>query len=192
MMDFNQFSPFNPLENDDVIIADRPGLYLILLRPGSSLPDIELAYERSLINYCGQPYEVIYVGISKDSLRKRDYNTHFEGNNAGKSTLRKSIGSLMGLRKTYRSAGEVGKSNPKTKFISKDEEILSDWMRNNLLLLFLPLPSSKLEIIETEMINNLNPPLNLSKNHNIANKSFRHRLSELRATNLSELSDKEL
>ena len=41
-------------------------------------------------------------GISTVSIRKRDYQQHFIGNNAGKSTLRKSLGSLMGFPKIPR------------------------------------------------------------------------------------------
>ena len=57
--------------------------------------------------------------LVKKSLKKRDYKQHFAGNNSGGSTLRKSLGSLMGLKKIPRD-----KNNPfngKTKFSETDE-----------------------------------------------------------------------
>ena len=176
--ELESYTPFNPKTDDQSLIADCPGLYAILLRPGSSLPQCEVSYTPCKITYLGQEYELVYVGISTKSLRKRDYQTHFNGNNAGRSTLRKSIGSLMGLKKTYRSEKEKSEWNPKIKFVEKDEEKLSEWMEANLLLLFRTdiNPGAK----EKEMIAILNPPLNLKDNPNIINKPYRDNLTKLR------------
>lgn len=180
--DLESFTLFDPLEDSERKIPDMPGVYAILLRHGSNLPDCEIKHTPCLIDYKGEKYELIYVGISDDGLNKRDYRTHFNGS-AGRSTLRKSLGSLMGLKKTYRSEAEKNKNSPKTKFVDEDEEKLSDWMSNNLLLLF-KVASGRGET-ETEMIKVLNPPLNLQKNKNMVNKAYRNRLSELR----NDLSD---
>lgn len=135
-------------------------------------------HEPSIITYGDKKYELIYTGISEDGLRNRDYHQHFTGNNAGRSTFRKSLGSLMGLEKTYRSAAERGKTNPKTKFTDADEIKLSEWMRRNLLLLFMPNDNPK--AYENTMIMEFNPPLNLQGNSNFINSGFRKHLSELR------------
>lgn len=181
--DLKDYTLFDPRTDDESKIVNEPGNYVILLQPGSKLPEITSTYSPTTIVYDGKEYEVIYVGISKEGLYKRDYKTHFNGNNAGRSTLRKSLGSLMGLKKTYRSNGEQRKSSPKTKFIKEDEEILSEWMNDNLLLLYKANPNP--DTLETEMIHILNPPLNILKNYNPVNKSYRSLLSTLR----NDLSD---
>lgn len=183
--DLESFTLFNPKEDKETKIVDAPGNYAVLLRPESKLPDsvIKIEYTPSIITYDGKGYELIYVGISKESLYIRDYKKHFTGNNAGQSTLRKSLGSLMGMKKTYRSKGEKVKKNPKTKFINSDEEKLSEWMNEHLLLLFKANPNFKK--MEDEMIVALNPLLNLQQNHNPVNKDYRNVLSELR----NDLSD---
>ena len=52
------------------------------MRKGSKLPKTEFNYT------CQKVFEkeVVYVGISNSSLRKRDFRQHFNGN-AGSSTL---------------------------------------------------------------------------------------------------------
>lgn len=182
--DLKEFSPFDPEIDGENKIVDAPGNYAVLLRPGCHLPECEVKYKPSMATYMGTEYEVVYVGVSSKSLRERDYKKHFNGNNAGQSTLRKSIGSLMGLKKTFRSPAEYGKENPKTKFVDSDEVKLSEWMRKNLLLLFKG--NSNYEEIEKEMIKELNPPLNIQENHNEENKGFRSHLTTLR-TDLSDL-----
>lgn len=182
--DFGNFTLFDPKKDSVSKIAKSPGIYAILLRKGSKLPECGVEYVPCRVEYKGEEFELVYVGISNKGLYQRDYKNHFNGH-AGKSTLRKSLGSLMGLKKTFRSENEKGKDSGsiKTKFIDKDEDTLSFWMNDNLLLLF----KTRLnpEELETEMINILNPPLNISKNRNIENAAYRKRLSELR----NDLSD---
>ena len=176
--ELESYTPFDPKTDDQSLIADCPGLYAILLRLGSKLPECGVTYTPCMVTYMGQEYELVYVGISTKSLRGRDYGDHFVKNNAGRSTLRKSIGSLMGLKKTYRSEDEKNKDRPKIKFVKEDEEKLTEWMTDNLLLLFKAdlTPGKK----EKEMIAILNPPLNLKDNPNIINKPYRDNLTKLR------------
>ncbi|MDE6793354.1 MAG: hypothetical protein K2J48_09765 [Muribaculaceae bacterium] len=176
--ELEKFTPFDPKKDDQSKIADCQGLYAILLRPGSKLPECGVTYTPCMVTYMGQEYELVYVGISTKSLRKRDYQTHFNGNNAGRSTLRKSIGSLMALKKTYRSENEKSKSSPKIKFVDEDEARLTKWMKDNLLLLFKA--DAKPKEKEKDMIAALNPPLNLKDNPNFQNKPYRDNLTKLR------------
>ena len=182
----NDFTLFDPKKDSESKITKEPGIYAILLRPGSSMPKSknEISYTPCIIKYQGEEYELIYVGISDTGLYERDYKKHFNGT-AGSSTLRKSLGSLMGLKKTYRSKKEAQKvsGSIKTKFVDTDEEKLSEWMNNNLLLLFKA--TSNRDKIETEMIAELNPPLNIQKNNNSVNADYRKMLSSLR----NDLSD---
>ena len=136
------------------------------------LPDIGVPY--MMTTYQG--LNVIYTGIAGKSLRKRDYKQHFTGNNAGSSTLRKSLGSMFGYVKIPR---DKDPNTGKTKFKKTDEIKLSKWMQSNLTLYFKS--NIKPEILEDVLIRELNPPLNLSKNSNSVNQGFRNKLSELRS-----------
>jgi hypothetical protein len=153
-------------------IPDYSGNYILCLRTSSELPSVGI---KPFIT----PFEglqVIYTGIASQSLRSRDYRQHFTGNNAGRSTIRKSLGVLFGYRQVPRD------SNPtsgKTKFSAVDEARLTDWMRNNLIMYFLP--NRDYATIEPHVINILNPPLNLKDNHNSINREFRQLLTQLRS-----------
>ena len=165
------FELFDPVIHSYNHIPDNSGNYLVCLKKDSNLPDIAVNYE--MVNYQG--FRVIYTGIAGTSLRNRDYKQHFTGNNAGSSTLRKSLGSLFRYPKIARDKDQ---SNGKTKFKDSDEKQLSEWMKSNLVLFF----QSNIDPdkLEDELIKKFNPPLNLSKNKNIINLEFRKKLSELR------------
>ena len=165
------FIPFDPVSGYEINLPNSPGNYLICLNKGSKLPDIGAPF--TTVKFKG--LEVIYTGIAGGSLRKRDYNQHFLGDNAGRSTLRKSIGSMFGYSKVPRDKDPY---NGKTKFNPKDESKLSAWMVSNLTLFFIV--NHKPDSYENELIDKFNPPLNLAKNKNLINKAFRKQLSELR------------
>lgn len=166
------FMVFDPKNHSSDRIPDNPGNYIVCLKKDSRLPGIGINYEMKTY----QGLNVIYTGIAGKSLRKRDYKQHFTGNNAGRSTLRKSLGSMFGYIKIAR---DKDSNNGKTKFKEGDEIRLSEWMQSNLVLYFKS--NSNPDILEDELIKELNPPLNLSKNNNSMNQEFRNRLSELRS-----------
>lgn len=168
----NEFELFDFEKHDSEHIPDNPGNYIVCLKRGSKLPDIGVSF--TMKTY--KELNVIYTGIAGKSLRKRDYKQHFTGNNAGSSTLRKSLGSMFGYPKIAR---DKDPSNGKTKFNETDEIKLSEWMKSNLVLYFKS--NSSPDELENELISELNPPLNLSKNSNIINQQFRNKLSELRS-----------
>ena len=118
----NSFKLFDPMKDCESILPDLPGNYFIVLRPTSQLAPIKVTPEFHYIDYNNNHYPIIYTGISNISIRKRDYHQHFIGNNAGRSTLRKSIGSLMGFSKIPRDKNNS--DNGKTKFNENDEETL--------------------------------------------------------------------
>lgn len=165
------FTLFDPKKHSSNDIPDNPGNYIVCLNKGSKLPSIGIECKTKRF----QSLNVIYTGIAGKSLRKRDYRQHFTGNNAGSSTLRKSLGSLFGYPKIAR---DKDATNGKTKFKENDEIKLSEWMKTNLVLYY----KSNLnpDKLEDELIKEYNPPLNLSKNKNIENLDYRKRLSELR------------
>lgn len=179
------FKLFDPMKGCSSALPNIPGNYLIVLREFSQLPQIELTPELHSINYEGNHYQVIYTGISSKSIRERDYRQHFTGNNAGRSTLRKSLGSLMGFPKIPRDKNDP--DNGKTKFNENDEEVLSQWMKENLLLFYSVENREKeqIENLEKKLINDYNPPLNILRNNNPINKKYRVLLKNLRSrTNL--------
>lgn len=166
-----KFVKFDPCTGSADDIPDSPGNYLICLRKGKQLPDVGVPFECTTY----QELEVIYTGIAGTSLRKRDYRQHFTGNNAGSSTLRKSLGSLFRFPKIAR---DHNTNNGKTKFTPEDEARLTEWMHENLILYFtLHEDPDRLEDL---LIQTYNPPLNLSKNRHPVNAEFRLKLKELR------------
>ena len=175
MLNTNQFTRFNPLTTDVLELPAAAGNYIVVLRPSCQLPSIGFKLSISQIDYEGVKLDVIYTGISKN-LKNRDYRQHFIGNNAGRSTLRKSLGCLMGFRQIPRDCNCP--QNKKTKFCDEEESILSQWMSENLLLLYYV--NDKYEENELELINFYNPPLNLKNNKNPTNREFRLKLTKLR------------
>lgn len=83
---------FDPHIDKDSIIADSRGNYIICLKKNSKLPAVSITPRLTTF----EGLSVIYTGIAGSSLRSRDFKQHFKGNNAGRSTLRKSLGVLFG------------------------------------------------------------------------------------------------
>jgi hypothetical protein len=155
---------FDPTTDSETTIPDKSGNYILCLKPNSNLPKVSITPTLTSFNRM----KVIYTGIAGGSLRNRDYRQHFKGNNAGRSTLRKSLGALFGYKQIPRD------SDP-----SNDEQKLTEWMINNLVMYFLP--TTSFGSIEIKLINHFNPPLNLKDNHNSINADFRKLLSYLRS-----------
>lgn len=163
---------FDPKTDSETIIANCSGNYILSLKTNSNLPKVSI--KPVLTTFDG--LQVIYTGIASGSLRTRDFRQHFKGNNAGRSTLRKSLGVLFGYNLIPRDSDPT---TGKTKFNIEDEQKLSEWMLNNLMMYFLP--TADFVNIEIELINHFNPPLNLKDNSNIINFDFRRLLSSLRS-----------
>lgn len=163
---------FDPRFDSEMKITGQPGNYIVCLRDGSVLPSIEIAPK--MRKFAG--LSIIYTGIASKNLRTRDFRQHFTGNNAGRSTLRKSIGSLMGLKKIPR---DKDPTTGKTKFEESDEIKLTQWMLANLILFFFA--NNDFRKIEEELIEHFNPPLNLQGNKNNINSDFRSLLSRIRS-----------
>lgn len=177
MKQIETYKLFDPTNMTKGLPVEAPGNYIFLLRPNVTLPTNMIAEqpEFTTLTYEGTAYRVLYTGVTKDSLYKRVFKIHLAGNNAGKSTLRKSLGCLWGYTFVARDKKPDSK---KTKFADKDEASITTWMRKNLLVLFVP--NSNFEVDEQELIDMFNPPLNLQKNHNMVNLNYRRQLEELR------------
>lgn len=160
LLDFQPFikNRFCPESDPESLIAHSSGNYIICLRKGSRLPKISI--QPTFTNLDG--LQVIYTGISSSSLRTRDYKQHFKGDNAGRSTIRKSLGVLFGYKQIHR---DKNLNSGKTKFSQEDERKLSAWMCENLILYFFV--TSDFNNIEHQLINHFNPPLNIKDNKNL-------------------------
>lgn len=179
------FKLFDPQIDAADKLPDSPGNYFLVLRTGCQLPQIGISPTFTQWEHEGKSYNIIYTGISSKSLKKRDYAQHFTGNNAGRSTLRKSLGSMMGFPKIPRDKKKP--ENGKTKFNDQDEEQLSQWMKHNLLLFYKACDAQKIKEVKKEIeknekkyIGEYNPPLNIQGNTNEINKDFRKALQILR------------
>ena len=168
------FKIFDPMTMDSNMLPNVGGNYVFLLRKGSQLPQVDINPQIPEVTLDGNTYQAIYTGIASESLRQRVYRIHFIGNDASLSTLRKSIGSLFGYDLIPRKEGD----SKHEKFKPADEEKLTKWMKNNLLLAFVE--NADPESMENKLIAELNPPLNLDKNDNTVNAEFRALLSKLR------------
>lgn len=170
-----QWKVFCPQHENPKSIDDEAGVYLICARSIAVLPTAmqELQYK----TYDGYP--VIYVGMAGRSLRNRDYKNHFTGT-ARQSTLRKSLGGLFGYTKQW-AAAEAGTS--KYRFLSGEEEQLSAWMKESLLLYYYVQTVGSREEQERELIKMYEPPLNLKDNTSEHNQGFRIGLKALRRPN---------
>ncbi|MBQ0080766.1 MAG: hypothetical protein KBS95_04385 [Alistipes sp.] len=171
-MKASDFTAYIPSVNSASSVPDACGNYIIVLKDSAKLPDIGVKPVFKKFN----GNDVIYTGIAGTSLRSRDVRTHFCGN-AGRSTLRKSLGCLFGYEFVPRDAKDP--NNGKVKFCDEDEEKLSAWMKKNLILYYNV--NKEFEKHELELIEQYNPPLNLKDNNSDINAKYREQLSKLRA-----------
>lgn len=149
-------------ENLDAL-PHRKAFYIICARDKNALPETLTNLEYKTY----KDYLVIYTGKTSSLKNRR----HFNGT-ARNSTLRKSLGSLLNLEREYFSDG-------KYKFSKRDEDFLSKWMTENLIM-FYSTNVQNLSALETHLIDKFNPPLNLDQNYSHINMEFRKYLSEKR------------
>jgi hypothetical protein len=147
-------------------VPDRPGVYGWYFR---TIPDAVDASRCNEIN----GLRLLYVGIaprraigSRASLRSR-LRSHYRGNAEG-STLRLTIGCLLGLELRRVGSGTVMTFGPA-------EVDLSNWMADNAFVTWVE--DSKPWLLESTLISGLDLPLNLDQN---TQHSFHPSLSQLR------------
>ena len=151
----------------------KPGIYAIYFI-GYNFPGCERISQNQLI----------YIGKTESSHEKRNAKTHFSSGKTGSSTLRKSIGSLL---KTELNLNPIPRNNidflkrrySHFTFDDISEKKITEWMSNNLALAFFEFsaPKEKLNALESVLINELCPILNIVNNKE---NSFRHELQERR------------
>jgi hypothetical protein len=135
----------------DATAPDQPGVYAIFLKPrGQLLPVTPGAGG------------LLYIGATHEGLAAGD---HFMVASSGFSTLRRSLGAILRthlwLQPCPRAPGPSESNTRNYAFAVDGEQILSRWMRANLLVSALPLPGDLLAL-ESGLIALLEPPLNLT------------------------------
>lgn len=145
--------------NEHLDYPTCPGIYAFMLK------------ENSHLNEFGKPNQVLYVGIAKDSLKKRDLGNHFSSKSTGRSTLRRSIGAILKKEFKLTASSRNGTNSSREilnyKFNSNGEQLLTDWMTENLIIGYWKdensIPYSELRDWEEEVIIFLRPTLDLDK-----------------------------
>ena len=155
-------------------INDIPGIYAIALNSN----DFPFFNDSNIVKG-----EIIYVGKSDSSIKKRLYRSHFNDKKTGSSTVRRSLGAILKedleLEPIPRSVKE--KKFRDYAFIYEGEVRLTNWMVNNLSVSFYDYPHGKKQIndLESKIIKRLIPVLNLKKN--VSLNPHLSELEELRA-----------
>lgn len=109
----------------------------------------------------------LYVGKAEHNLAGRDVRTHFGTGKTGSSTLRRSLAGLLrgelGLNGMPRNPGKPGHfSNYGLE--PAGDAALTEWMREHLrLATWASPPTVDLGELETEILQRLEPPLNIDK-----------------------------
>ena len=179
LIDFikENFKMFNPQKDCKELLPGKAGNYVVLLKKETPLPMegiVSVPVIRD-IEFEGETYQLIYTGSTSVLQRRIGVNHFGDDTDAGLSTLRLSLGCLMGFTKIFRDRTENH-----LRFRSSDEQELTEWMHQNLHILYYENTNYKID--EKSIIFALNPPLNISRNRWKENAAFRSELSYLRKT----------
>ena len=163
-------TPFMEIQH----FSEKPGVYAIALI-GDDFP-FPLKTP-SLTNG-----DIIYIGKTNTSGKRRVLKTHFKSGRTGSSTLRRSLGAILRNELTLKPIPRslVDGRVRDYKFIIESENKLTEWMINNLTVSFYDFEGGKrlLKELESDIISILKPILNIDGNAINQNRSL---IKELRA-----------
>lgn len=145
-----QFLTVNELNNGESI-PPVSGLYCIKLRKGVYFPQDygKIREDR-----------IIYIGKAEGSLRKRLWDE--ELNHNGHATFFRSIGAILGKRPPKGSL--FGSDSRNYEFNYIDTEYIKKWMRQSLLVNFIPISVEKVSSVEDGLIKKYAPLVNIKGN----------------------------
>ncbi len=135
----------------DHSVPDTPGLYCIKLRKGIALPA-----KYGKVREDG----IIYIGLASTSLHKRFWRQ--ELNHHGAATFFRGIGAVLGYLPPKGSL--YGKKTGNYKFSEKDTEAIRKWIRQSLLVNWIPFSTDKMSVVEEELIKKYRPLMNSTHN----------------------------
>jgi len=154
--------------------SDQPGIYAFFFF-GKKFP---------IDDYTPKQGEIVYIGKTESSQKKRDADTHFTTGKTGSSTVRKSFGSLilesLQLKPIPRGQSDIDAGcTSHFKFDQESEERLTIWMKDNLGLSFYEYKGNvkDIEVLETNLIQKVIPVINIDKN---PDNPFLHLLKKAR------------
>lgn len=128
-----------------------PGVYGVFAKARDCLPGIALP-----------PTGVIYVGLSADLVQRN----HFTAKNSGFHSPRRSLGAILygqlRLKAIPRVSGLSATNCTNFRFTEDGEVRLTQWMLQNLEYAIYPY-SGDIALLETQLIRESEPPLNLTK-----------------------------
>ncbi len=135
----------------DIPARPVPGVYALFLKRCDGLPGVNLP-----------PSGLVYIGQSID-LEKRN---HFKAKHSGFHTPRRSLGAILKadlrLSAMPRAPGTSPTNYRNYRFTDEGERQLSAWMRSNLEYSIFPFDGN-VDRLETQLIEEGQPPLNLTK-----------------------------
>lgn len=152
LMDSSKFRSVKQLDALD--IPDMPGIYVIKIRDIKKLTQV---FRKVLQD---RKHNIMYIGISKKSLRKRFWENELHAK--GHGTFFRSLGAVLGYLPEAGSLKEC-KNKRNYKFSKHDSAGIIGWIENNLVVNFIA-HSDNLEEIERSLIAQNLPLLNLDKN----------------------------
>ena len=135
----------------DSSVPDVSGLYCIKLRKGVVLPA-----KFGKVREDG----IIYIGQASRSLKKRFWEQ--ELNHKSAATFFRSLGAILGYLPPKGSL--YGKATRNYKFSPEDTDAIKKWMRQSLLVNWIPFGTSQMDTVETNLIIKYRPLVNIDDN----------------------------
>ena len=149
-----QFVAVNTM--NDSTVPDVPGLYCIKLRKGIPLPKKFGTVREDGIIYIGQASKSLYQRFWRQELNHRSAATFF-----------RSIGAILGFLPPKGSL--YGKETRNYKFSPEDTEAIKKWMRQSLLVNWIPFSTEKMDAVEESLIRKYCPLVNIDHNPSASN-----------------------
>ena len=151
LLDPNNFELVSKL--NESLIPNSPGLYAIRIKDISALPHpfSDELHKRG--------HNLLYFGKATKSLRNRLW--HQELNHKEPATFFRSIGAILGY--TPKKGSLYGNKTINYKFEKEDTDRIRKWIKENLLI-NIQIAENNFENIETQLILEGHPIINIKKN----------------------------
>jgi len=134
------------------MVPDVPGLYCVKAREEAA---------KALSKYGSVRNDgIIYIGKASVSLRTRLWEQ--ELNHKSAATFFRSIGAMLGYLPPKGSL--YGKSSRNYKFNLEDTEAIREWMRQSLMVNWIPLDAGSIDSVEESLIMEYRPLVNIEHN----------------------------
>jgi hypothetical protein len=141
--------------SDGTKLPNKPGIYAIFLKDIRALPE----YWQPIL---GRDDKMLYVGKAATGLSER-LHKHFAGRDSTKDTFRRSIGAVLLSQLKLKPILRVSATN-KSQYSFKNEDVLTEWIRENCLYTYFLAAKGKTASMERSMIREKKPPLNIQNN----------------------------